>query len=112
MNYPFHKDFKQLVIECIIVIFLILSCFIKSKKINQFARTVCAYLLFRWITNYRKCTISYYECKLRGVKKEKGILFNILNNIFDYNKSKYRLILYLLVLIIFQINNINASFNY
>ena len=122
MNYPFYKDMNRLqlfalqnyhsVIECSIVIFLIISCFIRSKKINQFSRTLCAYFLFRWITNYRKCTISYYECKLRGVKKEKGILFNILNNIFDYNKSKYRILLYLVILLIFQINNINASFNY
>ena len=65
---------------------------------------ISAYFLFRWITDYRKCTISYIECKLRGVKKEDGYLYNTLEPIFDYNKSEYRYLIYLLFIIIIIIN--------
>ena len=66
--------------------------------------SICGYFLFRWITDYRKCTVSYIECKIRGVKKEKGYIYNILEPIFDYNKYKNRYLLYFLVFIILLIN--------
>ena len=70
--------------------------------------------LFRWITDYRKCTVSYIECKVRGVKKEKGFIYQKLNHIFDYNKSKYRYILYIVTLIILLINyhKLNSHLNF
>ncbi len=98
-------------IEIIILSFLLYSCNVQNKTINQISMTFCCYLLFRWITDYRKCTISYLECKLRGVKKEKGYLYQILNKIFDYNRSKYRFLLYLLLCLIFYINNYNLKSN-
>ena len=76
--------------ELIFLIFLLLSCNMNNKTVNQISMTMCSYFLFRWITDYRKCTISYFECKVRGVPKEQGYLYQILNPIFDYNKSKYR----------------------
>ena len=42
------------------------------ETLNQTALVICFYFLFRWLTNYRKCTISFIECKTRGIKKEKG----------------------------------------
>ena len=61
------------------IIIVILLTSINNKKINEIALTMVGYFLFRWITNYRQCTISYLECKLRGVKKEDGYIYNILN---------------------------------
>ena len=101
-------------IEEIIISFLIYSCFVKNNNINECAKSICGYFLFRWITNYRKCTVSYIECKVRGVKKEKGFIYQKLNHIFDYNKSKYRYILYIITLIILLINyhKLNSPFNF
>lgn len=39
---------------------------------------------FKWIFNYRKCTISYLECKIRGVKRKDGYLNNLLDHIIDF----------------------------
>ena len=95
--------------ELIFLIFLLLSCNMNNKTVNQISMTMCSYFLFRWITDYRKCTISYFECKVRGVPKEQGYLYQILNPIFDYNKSKYRFLLYIMLSIIFYINNSNLK---
>tara|TARA_A100001015_G_scaffold236948_1_gene269361 strand:- start:2386 stop:2610 length:225 start_codon:yes stop_codon:yes gene_type:complete len=62
------------------------------------------FFLIKWITNYRKCTISYIECKLRGVKKEKGIIYNVMEDVYDVNKSKYKYFIYTFVFIVFYIN--------
>ena len=35
------------------------------------------------IINFRKCTLSYIECKLRGVKKEQGYLNQFFDKLFD-----------------------------
>lgn len=83
---------------------LTISCFINHESINECAMSICGYFLFRWITDYRKCTVSYIECKIRGVKKEKGYIYNILEPIFDCNKYRYRYLLYFFVFIILMIN--------
>ena len=70
-----------------LIIIVILLTSINNNKINEIALTMIGYFLFRWITNYRKCTISYLECKLRGVKKDDGYIYNILNPLFDVNKK-------------------------
>ena len=83
-----------------LIIIVILLTSINNNKINEIVLTMIGYFLFRWITNYRKCTISYLECKLRGVKKDDGYIYNILNPLFDvnkkYNRSKYYILFILL----------------
>ena len=41
------------------------------------------FILLKWIFNYRKCTVSYLECVLRGVKRNDGYLYRFLENIVD-----------------------------
>ena len=94
----------KLLFYILLSIFLIISCFIKNIIVNDSSKSICIYLLVKWITDYRKCTISYLECKIRGVKKEEGIIYNILEGIFDINKEEYRFIIYLIVFIILFIN--------
>ena len=43
---------------------------------------------FKWLFNYRKCTISYIEVKLRGVKKEEGYLYRLLDYIINFRNNK------------------------
>ena len=94
-------------IKLFLIIFLLISCCIKNKCINRLSITLCIYFLFRWITDYRKCTISYLECKLRGVRKEKGIIYNILEPLYDINKTNHRYLIYIIVIIILLINKYN-----
>lgn len=88
----------------ILFIFFTLSIFTNSKTINYNAMCLAIYFMIKWLTNYRKCTVSYLECKARGVKKEQGYLYNILEEIFDLNQTDFKYLVYLFTLIILIIN--------
>jgi hypothetical protein len=63
------------------------------------------FFAFKWIFNYRKCTISRIECLIRGVKKEEGYINRILNTIVDlrYDNNIYMIILLCIILLIHSI---------
>ena len=35
------------------------------------------------IFNYKKCTLSFFECKFRGVKKENGYLYRFMDKFIN-----------------------------
>ena len=75
----------------------------KDKKLNLSVSFIAFYLLFHWITDYRKCTLSYLEIKIRKIPKEKGIIYNMLENIFNFNKTNLKYLLYpLFIYIIYK----------
>lgn len=74
---------------------------IKNKPLPAWYIAFIIYFSFKWITNYRKCTISYIECKVRGVKKEEGYLYNFLNDMTDLRYSQDILYIFLLIGILF-----------
>lgn len=86
----------------ILFTFFLLSCFYNFN--HDVICFLCLFFLIKWILDYRKCTVSYIECKLRCVKKEEGIVYNIMEEIYDINKSKYKYIAYSFVIIVFFIN--------
>ena len=81
-------------------IFFTLSIFTNSKTINYNAMCLAIYFMIKWLTNYRKCTVSYTECKIRGIKMEKGFVYNSMEEVYDMNKSKYKYIYYLFIIFI------------
>lgn len=87
------------------VIFLLLTCVSECEPdTHKLSIVLCIYLLIKWITDYRKCTFSYIEIWLRNVKKEDGVLFNFLEDLFDFNKCPYVYGIYLVVSIILLVN--------
>ncbi len=93
-----------IILYTVIIIFLLFSLFSKNKKIIEWSIAICIYLLFKWIFDYHKCTLSYLECKIRNVKKEDGFLYNFLENIIILNKSENKYIFYFAVTIVLFIN--------
>ena len=62
------------------------------------------FFTFKIIIDYRKCTISYLECKIRGVKQEEGYLNQFFNKLFDIrneNDKTTKLLLILSVIILY-----------
>jgi hypothetical protein len=55
----------------------------------QWLYAITLYTLFKWVADYRRCTISYLEVKLRGVRKEEGYLYNFLNALVDFRLTPY-----------------------
>ena len=93
-----------IILYIIIIIFLFFSLFSKNKKIIEWSIAICIYLLFKWIFDYHKCTLSYLECKIRNIKKEDGFLYNFLENITNLNKSENKNIVYFAASIVLFIN--------
>ena len=76
----------------IILILYILSSFyiiFTNKIFKQWYIALLLFIGFKMIFNYKKCTISYIECKLRGVKKDNGYLYVFLQNFIDLRNEKY-----------------------
>lgn len=61
------------------------------------------YLGFKWIFDYRKCTLSYLECKLRGVPREGGLLNRFLDDLIDLREEPWIYVVYLLQMSVFLI---------
>ena len=86
----------------IVYLFLFLGLILISNDIN-IPRTYIGLLLFfliKLVFNYRKCTISYIECKLRKVKKEQGYLNSFLDQILDLRYTPHIYIMYFISAII------------
>ena len=65
--------------------------------------TFVIFFVFKWIFNYRKCTISYIEYRLRDSKRDDCILYNFLENMVNlrYNKNLYK-IYFLCIVILYD----------
>jgi hypothetical protein len=74
--------------------------------INYSEKTKYNYILLLWffifkiIFNYKKCTISYWECIIRRVKKEKGYLYQLIDGITNLRNSVHFDILLIIALIV------------
>ena len=86
----------------IIYIFIIIGIIyiILNKRHPDIYILLTIFFLFKFIFNYRKCTISYYECKLRGVKKEYGYLYNFMENILNYRNTHHIYPIYIFLSIV------------
>jgi len=87
----------------IVYLFLFIGLILINNDIN-IPRTYIGLLLFfliKLLFNYRKCTISYIECKLRNVKKEQGYLNSFMDSIIDLRYTSHIYIIYFISAIIF-----------
>lgn len=89
----------------ILFLFFLFRLSINTTIIDHYSNCfMCLFLLFKMITNNRKCTISYIECKLRGVKKEEGYIYNALEEVYNFNKSKQKYLIYTLLILLLILN--------
>ncbi len=96
---------KNILITIIIYLYFILTTILSDDlsiiRVNIFA---ILFLLLKWILNYRKCTLSYIECKIRNIKKEKSHIYNYCEFFGNLIYNKYNDILFLLLVILLLIN--------
>ena len=67
-----------------IVLYLLYGLFhiIHNEELHPNYTVLLLFFTFKIIINFRKCTLSYIECKLRGVKKEEGYLNQFFDKLF------------------------------
>ena len=86
------------------IIYLFIICgilyILLDKDIPEFYIVITLFFLFKFLCNYRKCTLSYYECVLRGVEKEYGYIYNFMENILNYRDTYHIYIIYIVFIYI------------
>jgi hypothetical protein len=87
----------------VIFIFLILSCILNECNMNEISLSLCIYLLYKWIYNDNKCTISYLESKIRNIDITESYVYKCLSKIININQHNYCLIIYIITLIVLYI---------
>ena len=93
----------NIIITCI-YIFLIYSVFSEDLLVIRAAIYLGVFMLLKWIFNYRKCTFGYWECKLRNVKREEGVINNFCEYYGDLIYSEYNYYLFIVLCITYIIN--------
>ena len=73
---------------------------ILNKSLPRVYLGLLIFFTFKWIFNYRKCTIGYLEVKFRDVSKEQSIIYKYLNKCIDIRKSNLVIILYFIAIIV------------
>jgi len=71
------------------------------------------FFTFKIIIDFRKCTLSYIECKLRGVKKEEGYLNQFFDKLFDIrneNEKTTKLLLLISFIILYYAMFVNNDY--
>lgn len=95
-----------MIIYIFIYIYLVLGllCLFKNGKTPKYYIGILIFFSFKWIFNYRKCTLSWAECKIRGVKKEEGYLNRLLDSIVDvrYSKNIYIILTMCFIIILYE----------
>lgn len=86
------------------IAYIISLCFYDGKFLQFCCALLSMIILYKYISNNRKCTISYLECKIRNIKKEKSVVFNALNEIYDSNNAKVKYFICLLIIISLLVN--------
>jgi hypothetical protein len=95
----FFQEFNEKsVYNIIVIIFIIIGLLYKfiDNYIPPNYIVLVGFCAFKMISNYKKCTFSYLECKMRKVKREEGLLASFLDHVVDLRTSKYKNLLYVL----------------
>ena len=95
----------------LVISYLYLLHILSLKEIDQNYITLLLFMMFKMIFNYDKCTISYMEVKLRGVRKDQGYLYRFLDGFIRLrDRPEFALILFTSMYILYTRTELN--FNY
>jgi len=83
---------------------LIFSIFINDYRINSRVIVICLYFLFKWFTNYDKCTIVYMESKIRNIHPKKTFVYTAINEVKNENKCNEKYYIYMFTICVMLIN--------
>ena len=75
---------------------------IKDRPLPNWYVGVFLFMVFKIIAKYEKCTISFLECRLRGVKKEDGYINRVLQAFINMPVRVIELLLFTTVFVFYQ----------
>ena len=106
------NNYEIVYIGIVFIYFIIGVLYVIEGSIPKNYIIIILFFMFKMITMYEKCTISYLECKLRNVKKENGYLYDFLHSITILRNKDYAKYLYsiAIIFIIFYTKQITKQF--
>jgi hypothetical protein len=111
-----NNEFTEESIYNIMIIVFISIGFLylfKHRVIPPRYNLLVAFFTFKLIFDYRKCTFSYLECKMRKVKKEDGVLASFMDHVVDLRYTRYKYIMYIIsVIFLLHTDELKEIFNY
>ena len=84
----------------ILFIYTLLLCLAYNKTLQIYSISIALLTMIKISFNYRKCTLTYIEIKLRKIKKEKSFFYNGLTKVYDLNKDNKNMIILIMCLVI------------
>jgi hypothetical protein len=98
-KYYYYFIFMIILIVYLYLFFGLILVFLNRKLPREYFALII-FFMFKMLFNYRKCTISYIECKLRNVKKEQGYLNSFIDSILNLRYTPHVYLMYILSAII------------
>jgi len=102
----------QIIYICIVYFYLGIGLlYLKvEKRIPRLYAAIIIYFLFKMMTGYDKCTLSYIECKLRNVKKQDGYIYDFLHSIISLKHTQHCVYMYVISIIFILVYFFKHSF--
>ena len=75
-------------------------CICNNYNIDQNYILLLLFFLLKSLFDYRKCTVSYLETKLRAVKKKDGYLFTLMDDILNIRNTEHIGLIYIVCSVI------------
>ena len=94
-NFNFNFT-ETTVYNIIIVVYLLVGVLyiISEGGVPHNYSVIIIFCILKAIFNYKKCTISYLECRIRNVKRQDGLLASLLDYIVDLRNHDISFLLY------------------
>ena len=87
-----------------------------NKEPDSLYTILLVYFTFKIIIDYRKCTLSYIECKIRNIKKDKGYINNFFDDLFsirnETKEKRYLLLMLSFILSVYFVFIKNSEMKY
>ena len=78
--YKMNSNFAIFILAATIVFGI--AC-MYNRSLPTWYVTLTTFIVLKMVFKYNKCTVSYIECKLWGVKKEQGCIYRTLQSLMD-----------------------------
>ena len=85
---------KLILLTFLFLFYAIVNILLNSQIPNLYIIILCFFLI-KMVFDYHKCTLSYIECKLRNVKKEKGYINNFVEPIVNLRNEPESVFIYI-----------------
>lgn len=75
---------------------------IRDRPLPNWYVGILLFMVFKILFTYEKCTLSYIECKVRGVKKEHGVINRVLQSFIYMPIHAIELLLFTIAFVFYQ----------